>query len=83
MSARTGLAVHRGTPNRGDDARPMLVLGVVEPAVDTSGAHELQVTRGYWESLPTVVRDHLRCTVVEELRPIVQKHDIEGLMTGG
>jgi hypothetical protein len=83
MSVRTGLAVHRGTPNRGSGPRPMLVLGVVAPEVDTSDAHELQVSRGFWDELPEAVRRHLRCTVVEELRPIVQRHDIEGLMMGG
>jgi hypothetical protein len=83
MSARTGLAVHRGTPNRGRSPRPMLVLGVVEPAVDTSGAHRIEVTRAFWEHLPEAVRTRLRCTVVDELRPIVQTHDIEGLMMGG
>jgi Phytanoyl-CoA dioxygenase (PhyH) len=82
MSVRTGLAIHRGTPNRGDGARPMLVLGVVAPEVDTSDAHELHVTREAWERWPEAVRGHLRCTVVEELRPIVQRHDIEGLMMG-
>jgi len=28
------------------------------------------------------VRDHLSCPVVDELSPITQKHDIEGLVMG-
>ena len=41
------------------------------------------MTRHYQQSLPAAVRAHLRCTVVDELQPIEQKHDIEGLMMGG
>jgi hypothetical protein len=40
------------------------------------------VTPSYWESLPSSVRDHLVCRVVDELSPIVQKHQIEGLVMG-
>jgi hypothetical protein len=28
------------------------------------------------------VRDHLVCSVVKELIPVTQKHDIEGLVMG-
>jgi hypothetical protein len=28
------------------------------------------------------VREHLVCSVVEKLVPVVQKHDIEGLVMG-
>ena len=38
--------------------------------------------RAYWESLPERVRAHLSCPVVDELTPITQKHDIEGLVMG-
>jgi len=83
-SARTGLAVHRGTANRSGTARPVLILGVVAPHVDTSGAHDLVLTRRYAATLPATVRDHLRCTdLVEELVPMPQRHDIEGLKMGG
>ncbi len=83
-SLRTALAVHRGTPNRSASARPVLVLGLVSPRVDTSGAHDLMVTRAYAEALPVPVRAHLRCThVVDTLSPLVQRHDIEGLRMGG
>jgi hypothetical protein len=32
---------------------------------------------------PACVRDHLACRVVDRLEPIVQKHQIEGLVTAG
>lgn len=85
VSARTGLTLHRGTEHHGDRARPVLILGVVTGDTDPADieVHDLVVTRSYFQSLPAAVRDHLRCTVVEELRPIEQKHDIEGLMMGG
>ncbi len=40
-------------------------------------------TRRAYESLPEAVSRHLPCRLVDELEPIVQKHDIEGLMMGG
>ena len=83
-SVRTGLAVHRGTANRSAVARPVLILGVVAPQVDTSGAHDLVLTRRFADTLPAAVRDHLRCTMlVDELGPVRQRHDIEGLRMGG
>jgi hypothetical protein len=83
-SVRTGLTVHRGTANRSATARPVLVLGVVAPAVDTSAAHDLVLTRAYAARLPAAVRTHLRCTqLVDRLAPQVQRHDIEGLEMGG
>ncbi len=83
-SVRTGLTIHRGTANRSGVARPVLILGVVAPYVDTSGAHDLVLTRRYAATLPAAVRDHLRCTLlVDELAPMRQRHDIEGLRMGG
>jgi hypothetical protein len=85
VSARTGLTLHRGTTNYSDRARPVLILGVVTGDTDPEeiAVHDLLVTREYEASLPDSVRPHLRCSVVDELRPIIQKHDIEGLMMGG
>jgi hypothetical protein len=85
VSARTGLTLHRGTEHHGDRARPVLILGVVTGDTDPAEVevHDLRVTQGFLDGLPPVVRDHLRCTVVDDLRPIEQKHDIEGLMMGG
>jgi hypothetical protein len=83
MSVRTGLTIHRGTANRSSTARPVLILGAVAPQVDTA-AHDLMLTRGYAAALPAPVRDHLRCTLlVDELVPMRQRHDIEGLKMGG
>jgi hypothetical protein len=82
ISARSALTIHRGTPNVSNTARPVLVLGVDAPGAGNGERHDLAVTLGYWESLPEQVRAHLRCPVVDELRPITQKHNIEGLVMG-
>ena len=82
ISARSALTIHRGTPNRSDVSRPVLVLGVDAPGAGNDAHHDLAVTKGYWERLPQRVRDHLSCPVLDELTPITQKHDIEGLVMG-
>ncbi|WP_374970660.1 phytanoyl-CoA dioxygenase family protein [Terrabacter sp. BE26] len=82
ISARSALTIHRGTPNVSSVARPVLVLGVDAPGAGNDAHHDLAVTRGYWEQLPQRVRDHLSCPVVDQLDPITQKHDIEGLVMG-
>ncbi len=82
ISARSALTIHRGTPNRSEKARPVLVLGVDSPTANNAERHDLQVTRGFFESLPDQVRDHLTYRMVEELEPIHQKHQIETLMMG-
>ena len=85
VSARTGLTVHRGTENHSAGTRAVLILGMVTGDTDPSEieVHNLVLTRRYFASLPEAVRPHLHCTLVDELTPIVQKHDIEGLMMGG
>jgi hypothetical protein len=80
ISARSALTVHRGTANRSDDPRPVLVIGVDAPDARNSEHHDLQVTRAYHDRLPAVVRDHLACRVVDQLTPIIQNHAIEGLL---
>ena len=82
VSARSALTLHRGTANRSNLSRPALVLGVDAPGATNADKHDLQVTRGYFDSLPARVRDHLTCRVVDRLEPIVQKHTIEGLLMG-
>ncbi|PPK98050.1 ectoine hydroxylase-related dioxygenase (phytanoyl-CoA dioxygenase family) [Kineococcus xinjiangensis] len=82
VSARSALTIHRGTQNRSEKARPVLVLGVDAPGAGNAEHHDLAVTRSYYEQLPRRVRDHLVCPVVDELRPITQKHSIEGLVMG-
>ena len=82
VSARSALTIHRGTTNHSQKSRPVLVLGFDGPEADNAAHHDLAVTRDYWDSLPQRVRDHLACPVVDELVPITQKHDIEGLVMG-
>jgi hypothetical protein len=82
ISCRSALTIHRGTAHGSPIARPVLVLGVDAPGAGHAALHDLQVRSAFLESLPAVVRDHLVCRVVDELEPIVQKHDIEGLMMG-
>jgi hypothetical protein len=82
ISARSALTLHRGTANRSDQARPVVVLGVDAPGAGNHEHHSPAVTRDYWDALPQRVRDHLTCEVVDELAPITQKHDIEGLVMG-
>jgi hypothetical protein len=51
--------------------------------VDTSGEHDIIVTRDYFEALPDAVRKHLRVTrIVDGLEPIIQRHTIEGVVMG-
>jgi len=80
ISARSALTIHRGTANRSDEPRPVLVLGVDAPDGINAHHHDLQVTRGYLDGLPARVRDHLTCRVVERLAMIEQHHVIEGLL---
>jgi len=82
ISARSALTLHRGTANQSDKSRPVFVLGVDAPDARNAGKHDLQLTRGYYDSLPDDVRRHITCRVVDTLDAIVQEHTIEGLLTG-
>jgi hypothetical protein len=82
ISARSALAVHRGTANRSTEARPTLVLGVDAPGAGHAALHDMMVTPAYEAALPPQVRAHLVYRRVDELVPIVQKHQIEGLIMG-
>ncbi|HET9871217.1 MAG TPA: phytanoyl-CoA dioxygenase family protein [Propionibacteriaceae bacterium] len=82
ISARSALTIHRGTENRSELARPVLVLGVDAPGAGHAELHDMMVTRGYHAQLPVQVRRHLHARVTDELVPIVQKHTIEGLVMG-
>jgi hypothetical protein len=83
ISCRSALTIHRGTEHPSPIARPVLVLGVDAPGAGHAALHDVMVTCDFHESLPQVLRDHLVCRVVDELVPIVQKHDIEGLVREG
>lgn len=80
ISARSALTVHRGTANRSDEPRPVLVVGVDAPDATNAHHHDLQVTPDYLAGLPAQVRDHLTCRAVDALRPVLQHHVIEGLL---
>lgn len=80
ISARSALTIHRGTANRSDEPRPVLVVGVDAPDATNAAHHDLQVTPAYLASLPARVRDHLIYRLVDRLEPVVQHHVIEGLL---
>lgn len=80
ISARSALTIHRGTANRSNQARPVLVVGVDAPDATNADHHDLQVTRGYAATLPPRVLEHLTYRVVDRLEPVVQHHVIEGLL---
>lgn len=80
ISARSALTVHRGTANRSDEPRPVLVIGVDAPDATNAGHHDLQVTPAYHAALPPVVRDHLAARIVGRLEPVLQHHVITGLL---
>jgi hypothetical protein len=82
ISIRSALTIHRGTKNRSQLARPVLVLGLDGPEANNAAHHDMAVTQAYYDALPQVVREHLHCPIVETLTPIVQKHTIEGLVMG-
>jgi len=82
ISARSALTIHRGTKNHSRKSRPVLVLGVDAPGAGHAELHDLQVTPDYYAALPALARQHLHCRVVQRLEPIVQKHQIEGLVMG-
>jgi hypothetical protein len=82
ISIRSALTIHRGHENQSQLARPVLVFGLDAPSESKAVEHAPRVTRDFYESLPQVVKDHLKCPVVDELVPIVQKHTIEGLVMG-
>lgn len=80
ISARSALTIHRGTGNRSKEPRPVLVVACDAPDGTNANHHDLQVTRGYYDSLPAQVREHLTCRVTDRLEPIIQHHVIEGLL---
>jgi hypothetical protein len=81
ISARSALTIHRGTANRSDEARPVLVVGVDAPDATNAAHHDLQVTRAYAAALPPRVIDHLSHRLVDALEPVIQHHVIQGLLT--
>jgi len=82
LSVRSALTIHRGTANRSQKSRPVMVLGVDAPGAGNAERHDLQFTRGYYATLPEELKRHMTCRVVDRLEPIQQAHTIEGLVMG-
>ncbi len=80
ISARSALTIHRGTANRSNEPRPVLVVGVDAPDATNANHHDLQVTAAYLDGLPPRVRDHLTYRVTDKLEQVIQHHVIEGLL---
>lgn len=80
ISARSALTVHRGTANRSNEPRPVLVIGVDAPDATNGAHHDVQATAAYLAGLPPQLRDHLPARVVDRLDPVVQHHVIDGLL---
>jgi hypothetical protein len=82
VSVRTGLMMHRGTPNRSDRARPTLIVGVIAAPFPTFAEHQLDMTPAARDRLPPALQGHLqRCRIVDRLEPIEQEYVLGGLMT--
>jgi len=66
VMVRTPLALHRGTPNTTDAARPMVVLGYAMHWLHTPNV-SLDVPRETYERYDPRLQQLLRCNVVESL----------------
>lgn len=66
VSIRTPLCLHRGTPNRTDQPRPMVVMGYVMHWLHTPQV-DLNVPREFYNSLTEREQKLLRCRVVDRL----------------
>jgi hypothetical protein len=80
ISARSALTIHRGTANRSQTPRPVLVVGVDAPDATNANHHDLQISQKYADSLPPRVLDHLTYRLVAEPELVIQHHVIEGLL---
>lgn len=63
---RSPLALHRGSPNRSNQPRPMVVMGYAMHWLHTPKV-DLTVPQAYYASLPSEIQQRLRCQVVENL----------------
>ncbi|HEY9674232.1 MAG TPA: phytanoyl-CoA dioxygenase family protein [Waterburya sp.] len=63
---RSPLALHRGSPNRTSQPRPMIVMGYVMHWLHTAKV-DLALQQDYYNSLPEEIQQLLRCEVVEQL----------------
>ncbi len=63
---RSPLALHRGTPNRTPQPRPMIVMGYVMHWLHTKKV-DLTLPRDYYGNLPPEIQRLLRCEVIDQL----------------
>lgn len=80
ISARSALTIHRGTANRSNRARPVMVIGVDGPDASNSDHHDLQMTRAFEAGLPPVLKGRFKGRVVEQISSVRQNHVIDGLI---
>ncbi len=66
VSIRSPLALHRGSPNRTDNPRPMVVMGYAMHWLHTPKV-DLTLPRDYYESLAPELQKMLRCNIVDRL----------------
>lgn len=63
---RSPLALHRGSPNRTSQPRPMIVMGYVMHWLHTAKV-DLALQQDYYNSLPEEIQQLLRCEMVDQL----------------
>jgi len=63
---RSPLALHRGSPNRTSQPRPMIVMGYVMHWLHTAKV-DLELQQDYYNSLPEEIQQLLRCELVDQL----------------
>lgn len=73
---RTPLALHRGSPNRTAEPRPMVALGYVMHWLHTPKV-DLNVPRAAYDALSLELRKLLRCNVVEALPQLPSESYVE------
>jgi ectoine hydroxylase-related dioxygenase (phytanoyl-CoA dioxygenase family) len=66
VAIRTPLALHRGTPNRTPQPRPMVVMGYVMHWLRTTKV-DLKLPRSTYQSYPEELQKLLRCELVDKL----------------
>ena len=61
-----------------------MILGVMGGEYETFAAHDFAMTRDYYDRLPDLLKAHLRrCTVSEQLDPVVQDYVLDFLLEEG
>lgn len=63
---RSPLALHRGSPNRTPQPRPMVVMGYVMHWLHTANV-DLTLPKEYYDRLPKQTQQLLRCQIVNQL----------------